>query len=428
MISALLNRLRPAARKAPPARERRYRSGEHLLRRKDISRGACSVVRQLQNAGYQAMVVGGCVRDLLFDNHPKDFDVATDATPEQVRKVFPRARIIGRRFRIVHVRQGPDLIEVTTYRGAPARAGDGPLRRDNAWGTLAEDSMRRDFTINSLYFDPISEQLLDFTNGLQDIRSRTLRNIGDPERRFREDPVRMLRAVRFAGKLGLQMEPGLDSALLRHSGLIEGASNARLFDEVPKLLLGGRALATWRLLQHYGLVARLFPHSHRLLCKGRRAAANNRLVARAMEESDRRVGKGLPVIPAFMYAVILWPVYQEQLARTDNGGDWMAAVREAADETLRIQHPHILIPRRFAQTIQEIWELQYRLQSRRRAAQLLAHPRFRAAFDFLVLRDEAGEAPSGLAAWWQQRQGDAPQDAAPAKRRGARGRRRRGRR
>ncbi len=396
---------------------------EHGISRKDISEAALRVVYGLQNAGFAAFLVGGCVRDLLLGLHPKDFDVATDAHPEDVRRVFRRSRIIGRRFRIVHVRFGREVIEVTTFRGhheqenrlreAPTReqsrqldsahSHTGMTLIDNVYGNIDEDAARRDFTVNALYYTTDGFKLLDFHNGLADLRGRRLRVIGDARERYREDPVRMLRAVRFAAKLGFALDGASEQALRELGGLVESASSARLFDELLKLLCGGHAEETFRLLRAYRLDRVLFchPYADPAPAAEQKQASAEKLVPLALRNSDRRIAEGLRVTPGFLLAALLWPALRQRLQALD-GPPNLLQLRERGEQTVLEQSRLTTIPRRISLVSQEIWELQLRLERRDRRSlrYCLDHHRFRAGYDFLLLREESGEDTGGMGQWW----------------------------
>lgn len=396
-----------AARASAP---RRIPAHRHQLSPADVSPGAREVVAKLRTAGHQALVVGGCVRDTLLGKKAKDFDVATDATPEQVRALFRRARIVGRRFQIVHVHQGRELVEVTTFRagherhGAPPARGElarsnhrGVLVRDNVFGSLEEDAERRDFTINALYYDPATDELLDFVGGLADMAGRTLRIIGDPATRFREDPVRMLRAARFRAKLGFELHPATASALSELSPLLAEVPPARLFDEVVKLLMNGHGLAAYDALRAYGLLAHLLPDTAA-------AAADprwDRFLRQTLRNTDERIAGHQRVTPGFLFAALLWPPVANAVYG-DPDPPTVAALNQAGAEVLFRAVRRVAIPRRFSAPAREIWELQPSLEKpgKRSAGQLPGHPRFRAAYDFLLLREQSGEHLDGSGAWW----------------------------
>ena len=399
-----------ARKPAPPARQQVLSRAEHPISRSEIHEGALKVLYRLHKSGHQAYLVGGCIRDRLLGKNPKDFDVATDATPEQVNQLFRNSRIIGRRFRIVHVRFGREIIEVTTFRGQADKTAsahhkqseEGMLLRDNVWGSIEEDAARRDFTINALYYNIADFSLYDFTGGLQDLDQRQLRLIGDPETRYREDPVRMLRALRFVAKLDFELEAETARPIKEHAELLLQVAPARLFDEVLKLFLSGQGLATFRLLNEYQLFGMLFPATYEAFKTQPTALA---LVEQALANTDQRIAEERPVTPAFLYAALLWPGLQqiwEDLQK--RGTPPFPAMQQAGNRLLQRQSQHITIPKRFAFPMREIWDLQLKLPKRqgKQAWRLLNEPRFRAAYDFLLLRETAGEATDGLAAWWTQ--------------------------
>ncbi|MGL4443160.1 MAG: polynucleotide adenylyltransferase PcnB [Alsobacter sp.] len=407
MIRRLLARLLP--RKKSGARDPRiYGPGDHPVRRQQLGRGAIEVTRKLHEAGFKAFVVGGAVRDLLLGIEPKDFDIATDARPEQVKPLFRRAFVIGRRFRLVHVHVGPETIEVSTFRAA--QTGDdatdehGRLLSDNVYGSQAEDAARRDFTINALYFDPATEQVWDYVGGVADIRARQLKLIGVPVTRLREDPVRMLRAVRLAAKLGVAIEPRTAAPIPKLASLIQNVPPARLFDEMQKLLLSGHAVETLRSLRAHGLSHGLLPLIDVIL----EQPLGQRFIELALAETDRRVREDRGVSPGFLFATLLWhEVLATWKAARAGGGKAIPALFEAMDAVLGEQAKKIAIPRRFEATIKEIWSLQPRFEQRAggRPFRLLEHPGFRAGWDFLDLRCQSGELEgelAGLADWWDR--------------------------
>ena len=387
---------------------------QHCISRRNISDSALKVMSRLRSKGFQAYLVGGAVRDLLLGGHPKDFDVATDATPEAVKELFRNSRIIGRRFRIVHVRFGREIIEVTTFRGhhdnadeQPAEDGShakqsasGLLLRDNVFGTLEEDAVRRDLTVNALYYDAGKFEVFDHVGGLQDLEARRIRVIGNPEQRYTEDPVRMLRVLRFAAKLGFDIEDATGAAIEHCAHLLGHIPAARLFDEFLKLFLAGYAEATLEQLLRYDLLRYLFPDTCLRLREDDTALP---LIRAAMRNTDRRIEEDRPVTPAFILAALLWPVARHASDnRIAQGEPPMSAMHGAAQDAVSGAVQHISIPRRFSQPMREIWEFQLRLQHRRgrRAAELVDQRRFRAAYDFLLLREQAGEDTGDLAPWW----------------------------
>lgn len=423
MIRKLLKRLpspfgRPAHRRTTPAV---IPASQHSLKRNQISRNAVTVVERLQQAGYQAFVVGGCVRDLLLDLDPKDYDVATSATPEQVRATFRNSRLIGRRFKLAHVFFGREIIEVATFRAGHSedqeagrdqslQSESGRLLRDNVYGSLEDDAQRRDFTINALYYDVTRGTIHDYVNGVQDIRNQRVRLIGNPVQRYQEDPVRMLRAVRFAAKLDFEIEPHTAAPIAELAELLYDIPAARLFDEVLKLFLGGKGERTFDLLLEYDLFAPLFPDTDEAIDE--QPEYTLKLIRQALRNTDQRINEGRPVTPAFLFAALLWPALPQRTRELENQGiPLIPAQQQAAHDVLIEQCRHTAIPKRFSVPLREIWDLQPRLERRqgRRADQLLEHPRFRAAYDFLLLREAAGEQTHGLGRWWTEYQDASPE-------------------
>jgi poly(A) polymerase len=444
---------------------------EHTISRAHISPNALKVLYRLKEAGFQGFLVGGAVRDLLLGLTPKDFDVATDALPEDVRHLFRNCRLIGRRFRLAHVHFGQEIIEVATFRAAAApereeseeegedvaaetppdnehRAVDdrGRILRDNMYGTVDEDVWRRDFAANGLYYNIEDFSVWDYVGGVADVRARRMKLIGDPEDRYREDPVRMLRAVRFAAKLNFTIEASTEEPIRRLAHLLDGVPAARLFDETLKLFLSGFGAASYRLLKHYGLFEHLFPATAAAFALEPYAYAEDMLV-RGLENTDERIREDKPVTPTFLFAILLWAaVLREMNERQAGSSPDTSVLLDACDTVLKRQQSRISIPRRFGIPMRELLMLQPRFNRRTgaKALAILQHPRFRAAYDFLLLRSQVGAADPELAQWWthvqtqpheerlklvQARPGDAVGDAGsradtPAPRR--RRRRRRG--
>jgi poly(A) polymerase len=381
---------------------------QHGVSRDRISPCARKVVAGLQEAGYAAFVVGGAVRDLLIDLEPKDFDLATSATPEQVKDVFRRSRIIGRRFRLVHVMCGAETVEVSTFRGSATADGEsqsrdehGRILRDNVWGTQAEDAVRRDFTINALFYDPQTQEILDYCGGFGDLRKRVIRMIGRADERYREDPVRMLRAVRLAAKVGGHIEPRTREPIRELADLLHNVPPARLFEEMLKLLLSGHATEGLLQLRNEGLSHGVLPMLDVIL----EQPMGERFVMLALNRTDERVREDKPVSPAFLFAALLWhEVLAAWKAREAEGLREMPALSAAMDEVIAAQVEKLAIPRRYTVDMRELWDLQARLLNRsgRRPYRLLEHPRLRAGYDFLQLRCESGEVDVEVAQWWDR--------------------------
>ena len=444
---------------ASSSRPRIISREQHGIARDHIHPCALKVTSGLQEAGYSAFIVGGATRDLLLGLEPKDFDVATNATPEEVRAIFRRSRIIGRRFRLVHVMCGSETVEVSTFRGGPssppgpsdspglagpqglansAQNGEtlhahadehGRLLRDNVFGSQEEDAKRRDFTVNALFFDPVQEELWDYLNGYEDIKARRLRIIGDPVRRYREDPVRMLRVVRLAAKLDMRIDPDTAAPIGDLAPLLRNVPPSRLFEEMLKLLLSGHALSCVVDLRSRGLHHGLLPMLDVIL----EQPLGERFVTLALKNTDERVRKEKPVSPGFLFAALLWhEVLAAWTARQSAGEKPLHALHQAMSDVLAVQNENLAIPRRYDVIMKEIWAMQPRFTGRsgRRPFRLLEHPRFRAAYDFMLLRCESGEIDMELGKWWEafqhapagEREGMLLQDDMPRKRRRSRSR------
>jgi poly(A) polymerase len=397
-VHSLLGR-RPRSRRVP----RRIPAQEHGIDRALVSRAALRTCETLQGAGFRAYIVGGAVRDLLLGIKPKDFDVATDATPEQIKSHFRRAIIIGRRFRLVHVLFGGETIETSTFRAlsgtGQATDAHGRVLADNTFGEQHEDAARRDFTVNALYYDPGQQEVLDYHDGVRDLRKRRLRIIGDPAQRYREDPVRMLRAVRFAAKLGFEIDASTREPIGRLADLIENVPAARLFDEMLKLLTSGHAVACLERLRAEGLHHGLLPLLDVILDQPQ----GERFVMLALSRTDERVRSGKHIAPGFLFATLLWQEVNTQWqARLAAGEHRQPALEAAIDAVLELQTEKLAIQRRYSSDMREIWTLQPRFERRHGAAplRLAEHLRLRAAYDFLLLRCACGESPAELGEWW----------------------------
>lgn len=397
----------PSSRKS---RLHRIPVGEHGLLRERIAPCALKVTDTLQQHGYSAFVVGGAVRDLLLNITPKDFDVATNASPEQIHRLFRRSHLIGRRFRLVHVLCGNDTIEVSTFRAhadsdahqqAHLTDDTGRIVRDNVFGDQESDAERRDFTVNALYYDPSSQEIWDYRGGVQDIQLKVLRIIGDAATRYREDPVRMLRAARFAAKLDFHIDEHARVPIPELADLLDNVPPSRLFDEMIKLLLSGHALRAIHQLRADGLHRGVLPMLDDLLADEH----SNRFITAALHNTDLRVQAGKSVSPAFLFATLLWHDLQARHRQHMQAGEnEIPALFLAMEDTLDHQRTRLAIPRRLDGTLKEIWSLQPRFHQRNgaRALRLLAHPRFRAGYDFLLLRAEGKEVERELADWWTQ--------------------------
>jgi len=378
----------------------------HGVSRDGISPAARRVTDGLQAAGYAAFVVGGAVRDLLLSRHPKDFDIATDATPEEVRRVFRRSRIIGRRFRLVHVLFGEETVETSTFRrkieSEEAETDEhGRLLRDNEFGDQEQDAARRDFTANALFYDPSSQEIYDYHNGYADICSNTLRMIGDPAVRYREDPVRMLRAVRLSAKLGMKLEAATAAPIAKMKDLLGNVPQARLLDEMLKLLLSGHALECVKKLRSMDLHHGLLPMLDVIL----KQPLGEKFIMLALQNTDQRIRDEKSVSPAFLFAALLWhDVLSAWKVHQDAGERPVAALHAAMDEVLSRQQARLAIPRRYDAVMKDLWLLQPRFGQRggQRPFRLLSQPHFRAAYDFLLLRCESGEVDSQLGLWWDE--------------------------
>lgn len=396
---------------------------EHGISRAQISPNCLKVLYKLNEAGFQAFIVGGGVRDIVLGLQPKDFDIATNATPEQIRELFRNSRIIGRRFRIVHVHFGREIMEVSTFRALSSESVEivegglsrheskldsvhssaGMILRDNVFGSIEEDVMRRDFTVNALYYTVKNFEVHDYLDGMADIDRRCLRMIGDPEQRYREDPVRVLRALRLAAKLNFKLARETEAPLQECAKLLESVPAARLFDEFLKLFFSGHGERTYELLSEYNVFTYLFPPTGKLL----KQAGNHyhELLRTAFAGTDARINEEKSVTPAFLLAAILWPAVETYSKKLQSEGiSPLQSIHEAGEKVLSEELQNISIPRRFSMPMREIWDLQVRLQNRkgRRAEALLSHKRFRAAYDFLLLRETVGDDTQGLAAWWTE--------------------------
>lgn len=396
-----------------PAKTRLYERSEHNISRAQISDNALKVLYRLKKEGFDAYLVGGCVRDLLLGREPKDFDVVTNADPEQIKKIFRNCRLIGRRFRLAHVHFGREVIEVATFRGKGDEQDEkqqlnkeGRLLRDNVYGTIEEDVWRRDFTVNALYYNIKDYSVVDYVGGMDDHKASTLKLIGDPETRFREDPVRMLRAVRFAVKLGFNLDSDCQKVIHTTSTLLESIPSARLYDEVLKLFLSGYAVQTFEMLRHYGLFQVLFPSTEKSLSVEQDGFPKLFLI-RALQNSDNRTAEGKTVTAYFLLAAFLWePVQTIAKEMIKKGVPEYMAYQDAANEAVSRQVKLTAMPKYITTAMREVWSLQPKFNARvgSKPSRLLTHPRFRAGYDFLLLRAETGGVDPELAEWWTRYQ------------------------
>ncbi len=394
----------------------------HNIQESQVDKRVIGILEKLQRADFQAYIVGGGVRDLLLGFKPKDFDIVTDATPDQIRALFKNSRIIGRRFRLVHVHYGRDIVEVATFRAAPPAqnaaqnldsfdhmAIDGQIIRDNIYGTIDEDVWRRDFTINALYYDAIAGDIIDYCDGFLHIKNHTIKILGHPETRYREDPVRMLRALRFAAKLSFTIEPATLTPINNndYQELLSNIPPARLFEEYMKLFLTGHSEQSFLILNKYKILQKLFPFT--AIKKIQDHYPQHLLfVHRVLQSTDQRLQNDLPVNPAFLLAAFLWHPLQLLYLESQNTSSNQNHGREHiwrlhTHKILKEQNVRLAIPKRFTQVMEEIWYLQRLLNKTRKKAVLKAafHPKFRAGFDFLVLRSELEQTNSKQLQWWK---------------------------
>ncbi len=401
---------------------------EHSISRRQISESALKVLYRLDKAGFRACLVGGGVRDVLLGKQPKDFDVATDATPDEVRALFKNSRLIGRRFRLAHIRYGREVIEVATFRSLAANSSktelskDGRILRDNTFGSIEEDALRRDFTVNALYYDIHDFSVLDYAQGIEDLKNSTLKLIGDPATRYKEDPVRMLRAVRFAAKLDFSIEQSAAKAIFEHGRLLRDIPPARLYDEVLKIFHSGHALRSYQLLRHYDLFGYLFPALERYLNQDPSEVMLD-FIEQALVNTDERVRQDKPVSPAFIFAALLWPlVHQRAIQLQSEQISTVPALHNAGSEIFQRQVQTIAVPRRFSQIAKNIWSMQPRFSNTRgkQPLRLLNHPNFRAGYDFFCIQSMVGLATHQLCQWWTRFQEEQEQ-AAPEQKKARRG-------
>mgnify|MGYP001324985340 FL=1 len=373
-----------------------------MINNKKINKFAISIIEDLRKNNFQAYLVGGCVRDLLCGIEPKDFDIATNATPNEIKKIFKASRIIGKRFKLVHIYNRSDLIEVATFRSGDDRTNDGSLitdqsgkiLRDNIWGTLEQDTFRRDFTINALYYCPITKKIEDHNNGIKHIHEKIIVSIGDPKKRFKEDPVRSLRAIRFSNKLQFKIDKSIKEAIYEKGHLLSNISNARLFDEFCKIFLNGMAEKNFNKLSSFGL------NKYLILTSPEKNEFTSRLIIEALRNTDKRLKNNQSVTPGFLIAALLWSEILEKSMK--KGAINLRKFFRSMDQVLKKQQQITAIPRKFHGYIKDIWVLQLKLHSRigKQPYKTLKHPRFRAAYDFLLLREKAASNKKYLGDWW----------------------------
>ena len=389
---------------------------QHIISRTQINDNALKVLYRLKNAKYKAYLVGGAVRDILLGKKPKDFDVVTDAKPEQIRELFRNCRLIGRRFRLAHIQFGKEIIEVSTFR-APhhvsdkneGQAKDGRIIRDNVYGDIDDDVWRRDFTVNSLFYNIEDFSVVDYVGGIKDLEIGQLRLIGDPAKRYIEDPVRILRAIRFASKLGLKIHPDTEEPIKEYANLLENIPAGRLYEEIIKLFLNGHALETFFFLRKHDLFKYLFPQTDYLLERSQKDYLNE-FITNALKNTDQRINKSDSANPGFLFSVMLWgPVQMQSKEYISNNLVEVEATKLAGDAIISKQISRTSVPRRFTHMARDIWTLQARLKgTKKRTLRMLMHPRFRAAYDFLLLRAQSGECLEELVDYWAKVQLDEP--------------------
>ena len=376
----------------------------HHIKEENIDKDAKSIISNLHDAGFEAYIVGGFVRDSLLGLKPKDCDVVTNATPEEVKNVIPKTRIIGRRFKIVHARSGRKITEISTFRSSSQRttkkSGAGILLRDNNYGTIEDDAFRRDFTINSLYLDVNSMEIIDFVGGFEDLRNKILRSIGDSSQRFREDPVRILRAIRFKSKLNLFLERKLEKDLTKLSYLLAEISSGRKYEETLKMFLTGNAESIMHEMQRYKITEYLLPLTKGFL----NAKKERKLIFNALRNTDKRFNENKTLTPSFLFAVLLWPALKNRIGDLNSKKIKIPKISQASNIILKRHNEHCFIPNRIQKSIKETWEMQIMLLRIPEKSKItLKHPRFRAAYDFLLLREKSGENLGGAGDWWSKK-------------------------
>ena len=381
-----------------------YTVSDHHIRKEQIDKKARSIISKLNEAGHKAYVVGGFVRDSLMGKNPKDCDIVTNATPEEIKEIIPRTRIIGRRFKIVHARAGKEIIEISTFRSSSQKdtkkSNKGILLRDNNYGTIEEDAFRRDFTINSLYLDIERMEVLDFVGGFKDLQEGILRCIGDSSKRFREDPVRIIRAVRFKSKLGLALERKLEKDMSKSSYLLGEISSGRKYEETLKMFLTGNGHSIMSEMQNYKIIEYLLPLTKNFM----NAKKDRRLIFNALKDTDKRFNQNKTLTPSFLFAVLLWPALINKIGEVNSKKIKIPKVSKVANLILKKHNEYCFIPKRIQSSIKEIWEIQVMLLRIPEKSHItLKHKRFKAAYDFLLLREKSGEDLGGAGDWWTRK-------------------------
>jgi len=383
-----------------------YSKSQHNIDQSLINKNAKDVINFLNRSGYKAYVVGGGVRDLLLGKKPKDFDIATNATPEQIKKALPRSRIIGRRFKLVHYRKGRDIIEIATFRSGGQKkiqkSKRGLVLRDNIYGNIQDDAFRRDFKINALYLDIDTMEIIDYTGGYKDLENKKLSSIGDSKVRFREDPVRIIRAIRFMSAMDLDCKESLKTDIYNLANLLEEVPAARRYEEVLKLFFTGSASKTFNKLIEFKVLRFLLPSTSRYFQEEKSDKKIISFIKLTLENSDSRAVRDLPLTPAFLFSVLLWPAIVKGIGEIQSSKMKIPTLRKVADRTIRQQNTYTFIPNRVETMIKDIWELQIRLLKidSPKTSSLLTHKRFRASYDFLILREKSGVNLNGCGKWW----------------------------
>ncbi len=382
-----------------------YAQPQHKIKIEQIDCHAREIVNSLNKSGFKAYLVGGCIRDLILDKNPKDFDVVTEATPEQIKEAIPRSRIIGRRFKLVHVRKGKQITEVSTFRAQggkrTSKTNKGIVLRDNFYGTIREDAFRRDFTINSLYLDINDMKIIDYTGGFKDLNKRELSSIGDSKLRFREDPIRIIRAVRFQCNLDLKLKKSLKKNLINFAYLLQEIPSARKYEEILKLFLTGNAKNNFLALLELHVLKYLLP----ITAKQCTNEKHKSFILNALSNSDARVKKGLPLTPAFLFSVLLWPSLTERTGDINSKKVKLPVLLRSSNIIIKQCRQDCFIPKRIESIIKEIWEFQIKLlKFPPKSKFIFSHRRFRAGYDFLLLREEAGVNLGGAGKWWKENQ------------------------